>query len=91
MRKWLPMTYGVAAGCVFSLYLLFNTSSGGIPRFISSWLGPLLDGICGGLSSGERGPGGILFALLVVIGFWGLVGGASGYAAGRLLSLLKKK
>jgi hypothetical protein len=91
MRKWRPTIYGFAAGCVFGLYLLFNTSGGGIPVFISCWLGPLLDGISAALSSGERGPGGILFALLFVVCFWGAIGAGIGYVVGRLLRVLKKK
>ena len=77
--------WGFGLGCALGLYLLLETTQG-IPAFIANSIGPLLDRICGSVSGGERGPGGLLFAFLFVILFWGAGGGLVGFVAALLMA-----
>ena len=90
MRKWQPAIYGSAVGCTLGMYLLATTSGGGIPPFIIHWLRPVVEGEYTSLNSGERGPGGMLFALFVVILFWAASGAGLGYGVGRIVALMRK-
>ncbi len=91
MRKRLPMIYGFVSGCGLGLCLLTQTSNAGIPKFISCWLGPLLEVVSRPFTTGERGPGGMLFAFLAIIFFWGSVGAGVGYTIARLATALRKR
>ncbi len=82
--------WGFGLGCALGLYLLLETNQG-IPGFIANTIGPLLDHICGAASQGERGPGGLFFAFLFVILFWGTAGGLAGFVAALLMAAVRGK
>ncbi len=86
----IPTITGAVAGLGFGLYFILGTK-GRLPRSITDWLGPLVEGIYKSVASGERGPGGIIFAFLLVLAFCTAVGACLGFSVALLVRALKRK